>query len=96
MTAIHSPNSTDPVAEKAFEQDPNTTLDVAFNIHEMIFRGLSMEELRDHPDVLGPLVVASLAREYGPDWSSWAMQQFEHVYGVDPYTFIEHVSSYRV
>jgi hypothetical protein len=54
-----------------------------------------MEELKDHPDVLGPLVAASLAREGGPNWSCWAMQQFENVYGVDPYTFIEHVTSYR-
>lgn len=95
MEVIQFPNQAEPVPEDTFEPHPNSTLEIAFQVHDMIFRGLSMEELRDHPDVLGPLVAASLARECGPNWSCWAMQQFEHVYGVDPYTFIERVTSYR-
>lgn len=96
MTVIQFPNQAEPLPEEAFEPDPHSIIDVAFEIHSMIFNGLQMEELRDHPDILSTLLAASLTKRFGPDWSQWAELQFEHVYGVDPYTFIDHISAYRV
>ena len=96
MTVIQFPNQAKPTPEEVFEPDPLSTIDVAFEVHRMIFNGLRMESLRDHLDIFNTLLAVSIAKHFGPDWSHWVELQFEHVYGMDPYTFIEHVSSYRV
>ena len=96
MNVIQFPNQPEPAPEQVFEPDPHNTLDAAFEVHRMIYNGLKMEELRDHPDILSTLLSVSIAKHYGHEWCQWAELQFEHVYGADPYSFIEHVSSYRV
>ncbi len=70
-------------------------MDTAFEVHRMIYNGLQMEPFREHPGALGSVLTVALTKEFGPDLVHWAEQQFELVYGTDPYTFIDHVTSYR-
>ncbi len=95
MTVIQFPNQAKPTLEEVFEPDPHGTIDTAFEVHRMIFNGLRMDALRDHPDILSTLLAVSITKHFGRDWSHWVELQFERVYGVDPYTFFERVSSYR-
>ena len=96
MNVIEFPNQTKQTSNEASEPTPHDTLRVAFEIHEMIVRGVSSEEAREHPGVMVNLLQVMLARTYGADAVHWAETQFELVYAVSPYTFLDHALSFRV
>jgi hypothetical protein len=69
-------------------------LETAFEIHRMIFNAMGIEGLRENPGALGSVLLFAMSQYFGPDLVRWAEMQFENVYGIDPYTFINHVSAY--
>jgi hypothetical protein len=84
VTVIHLPISAKPTSERAFEPDPHSTVDAAFEVNQMIFNGLRMEELRDLPNIPSALLSASPIKHFGSEWAHRAEMLFEHVYGVYP------------
>ncbi len=61
----------------------------------MIINCMRMEELRDSPGAIGPVLTFALVHNFGLELVEWAELQFQEVYGVHPFTFIDHVASYR-
>ena len=71
------------------------TLEVALQIHDCIIEGLHSGRLDDGKSDPAMALADALIRTYGMDYVLAAHEHFEHVYGCDPYTFLEHVSGFR-
>jgi hypothetical protein len=71
------------------------TVEAALKVHSAIVNGLRLGDFDDHPS--GPQLALSeaLADLFGPGGVAWAEVQFEILYGVDPYTFSDHIATYR-
>jgi hypothetical protein len=95
VTVIEFPKQTQPSSEQTAKPEPQDALRVAFEIHDMIVNGVCSEAAREHPDAMVNLLQVMLARTYGADAVQWAEVQFELVYAVNPYTFLDHVLSFR-
>jgi hypothetical protein len=95
MTVIKFPDRSEREYGEAARSAPSNTLVVALDIHEMIVNGVASEVASEHPDAMVNLLQVMLARTYGADAVQWAEVQFELVYAVNPYTFLDHVLSFR-
>ena len=67
----------------------NDTIEAAVQVHDLILAGLRSDILREHPDTLATLLPVAFAKRFGPDGADLAELQFQRVYRVDPYTFID-------
>lgn len=71
------------------------TLGTALEVHQMLLNCLHMEPLRDHPGGEGSVLAFAPTQQFGPDTAYWAELQFEAVYGVDPFAFVNRVTAYQ-
>ena len=73
----------------------NDTIEAAVQVHDLILTGLRSGIFREYPDSLTTLLPVTLTKMFGEDLGYLAEIQFKQVYGVDPYTFIDHIASYQ-
>jgi hypothetical protein len=71
------------------------TIEAAAEVHGLILEALRCAAFRDRPEALKAVLPGALGDLFGPDFIEWAQMQFEMIYGVDPSTFIDHLSSYQ-
>lgn len=69
-------------------------IETAVEVHDVIVEGLRCPNFSDNVEGLKMILPAALSDLFGPDYVRWAETQFELVYAVDPYAFIDHMSSY--
>jgi len=89
-----APINTEPTPKPPEGPDLGDTLETAIEVHQMIMNCFNMDGLRENPDAIGSVLTFAMSHHFGPDLVLWAEQQFEAVYGVHPFTFIDHVASY--
>lgn len=71
------------------------TVDVALWIHTCIVEGLLSGRFDHHDGDAPPALAEALISAYGMDFVVTAQEQFEAVYGCDPYTFLDRMISLR-
>jgi hypothetical protein len=70
-------------------------IETAVEVHDLIVEGLRCHSFVDSPEGLKTILPAALSDLFGPEYVRWAETQFELIYTVDPYTFIDHLISYK-
>jgi len=70
-------------------------IDTAVEVHDLIIEGLRCHSFFENPDGLKAILPAALSDLFGPEYVAWAETQFEVIYTVDPYTFIDHLIAYK-
>ncbi|MCP5364932.1 MAG: hypothetical protein H6905_06875 [Hyphomicrobiales bacterium] len=82
--------------ESPVPHDGPAALRFAFEIHEIIVLGIAAGDFDgDKSAARVGVLCDKLHCRYGPECSAVAEGFFEYIYGCDPYTFLEHVTSYR-
>lgn len=71
------------------------TIDVALRIHTCIVQGLHLGRFDGLACGPAPILADALIRTYGTDDVLSAQEQFERIYGCDPYTFLERMTRLR-
>lgn len=87
MTVIDFPRHSEHLTTEEPQSRLGDGLETAFEVHRMIFNVMNMEELRDSPGAIGPVLLFAMSHHFGPDLVHSAEMQFEAVY---PPTSAEH------
>jgi len=77
------------------EQRLGDTIDTAVEVHDLIIEGLRCHCFQANPEALKTILPAALSDLLGPEYVQWAETQFELIYAVNPYTFIDHLIAYK-
>lgn len=77
------------------EERLGEALETAVEVHDLIIEGLRCHTFSENPGGLKAILPAALSDLFGPEYVQWAETQFEMIYAVDPYTFIDHVTAYK-
>ncbi|MBK8907353.1 MAG: hypothetical protein IPM60_05470 [Rhodospirillales bacterium] len=92
-----SPRPRGPAAASApaMSKPLGVTVEAALKVHAAIVDGLRSGVLQDRAAGAPMALTDLLCEQFGHGGISWAEMQFEIIYGVDPYTFSEHLAAYR-
>ncbi len=95
VTVIKFPGGGHPSPPEPPEERLGDTIDTALEVHDLILEGLRCHCFSENPGGLKAILPAALSDLFGPEYIQWAETQFELIYGVDPYTFIDHLIAYK-
>lgn len=84
-----------PPSAPAMSKPLGVTVEAALKVHAAIVNGLRSGALQDRGSGIPVALTNLLCEQFGHGGISWAEMQFEIIYGVDPYTFSEHLAAYR-
>ncbi|MCW5700802.1 MAG: hypothetical protein KIT00_13285 [Rhodospirillales bacterium] len=97
MVVIPFPGSRNPVPSPASGscKPLGVTVEAALKVHGAIVDGLRSGAFDSHTSGFHIALTDMLSEMFGHSGVSWAEMQFEIVFGVDPYTFTDHMAAYR-
>ena len=95
LTVIKFPGGGLPPPPEPPEARLGDVIETAVEVHDLIIEGFRCHCFLENPDGLKTILPAALGDLFGPEYVQWAETQFELIYAVDPYTFIDHLISYK-
>jgi len=95
VTVIKFPGGGRPPSPEATEVRLGEAIETAAEVHDLIMEGLRCPCFAENAAGLKAVLPAALSDLFGPEYVDWAEAQFELIYGVDPYAFIDHLVAYR-
>jgi len=95
VTVIKFPGGGRPPPPEMKEIHLGEAIETAAEIHDLIIEGLRCPCFAENSAGLKAVMPAALSDLFGPEYVDWAETQFDLIYGVDPYTFIDHLAAYR-
>ncbi len=95
VTVIKFPGGGDRPPPEPPDARLGDAVDTAVEVHDLIIEGLRCHSFADNPGGLKAILPAALSDLFGPQYLEWAETQFETIYAVDPYTFIDHLIAYK-
>ncbi len=100
MTVIDFPSGRSrAAAARGAEHDPAPELpddvfEVAVAVHQLIVQALRCEHFASNPEYLKGALEGAIGDLFGRGRERLAEAKFELVYGIDPYTFVDHAAAY--
>ncbi len=95
LTVIEFPGGGNRPPPEPPETRLGDVIETAVEVHDLIIEGFRCHCFSDNPEGLKTILPAALGDLFGPEYVRWAETQFELIYAVDPYTFIDHLISYK-
>lgn len=95
MTVIKFPGGGREPPPDSSEARLGNAIETAVEVHDLIIEGFRCPCFAENCEGLKAVLPAALSDLFGPEYVAWAECQFELIYGVDPYAFIDHLASYR-